>query len=70
MLVSLIWLFVGVLVGLLLSAVFVPPPRKDAQLPTPFSNSVYHTPMGCVKFRTRRVPCSDSAGSLMSSEHK
>ena len=68
--VSLIWLFVGVLVGLLLSAVFVPPPRKDAQLPTPFSNSVYHTPMGCVKFRTRRVPCSESAGSLMSSEHK
>ena len=65
--ISLSWLFAGALLGLLLTAVFVPPNRKQVKLPTPFSKDVYHTPSGCVKFTTRRVPCSeDAVGSLMS----
>ena len=69
---SIFWIFTGAIVGLLLVAVFVPPARKDMQVPTPFSKSVYRTPTGCVKFKTERVECSEEATSLnfVASSHK
>ena len=65
-------MFIGMLVGLLLTSVFSPPFRKDLDIPTPGRNDVFHTPHGCVKFRTQSVPCTDSATSLnlLATEHK
>ena len=69
---SIQWIFIGAIVGLLLVAVFAPPSRKDVQVPTPFSNAVYRTPSGCVKFKTVKVDCSDDSTSLnfLASTHK
>jgi hypothetical protein len=68
----LLWIFTGMLVGLLLVSVFTPPNRKTLELPTPNSNNIFHTPTGCIRFRTQSVQCSDSASSLnlLASQHK
>jgi len=69
---SIAWIFIGAIVGLLLSAVFAPPSRGDAQLPTPNTKKVFHTPTGCVKFKTHEVDCSRESTSLnfVASQHK
>ena len=66
------WLFIGILVGLLVVAVFIPPNQKDNQLPTPDDESEFHTKTGCVKFKAEEVPCTDDATSLnfVASQHK
>ena len=61
---SIMWMFTGILVGLLIVAVFEPPARKDMKLPTPNDKSILHTTSGCVKFTTTEVPCSNDATSL------
>lgn len=61
---SLFWMFVGAIAGLLLVSVFVPPLRKDLQVPMPHSKQVFNTPTGCVKFKAKKVPCTDNATSL------
>jgi hypothetical protein len=68
---SVTWLFVGALVGMLLVSVFVPPKRNNAQLPVPFSSSVFHTGTGCVKFKSVEVPCVGKTSSLnfVASQH-
>ena len=70
--ISLTWLFIGAIVGLLVVSVFIPPNRKVPSLPTPNSDDVYHTPTGCVKFKTEEVECMPSATSLnfIASNHK
>jgi hypothetical protein len=69
---SLQWIFVGVITGLLLVSVFAPPSRKDPRVPTPNTKEIYKTPSGCVKFQTHEVPCSREAMSLnlVASQHK
>lgn len=69
---SLFYLFVGAVVGLLLVSVFAPPLRKDLQVPMPESKQVFNTPSGCVKFKAKKVPCTDKATSLnlLASQHK
>jgi len=61
---SVFWLFVGFLVGLLVSAVFTPPLRNNPQLPTPNETGAMHTGKGCVKFTTKEVPCTAEKTSL------
>lgn len=58
------WLFVGILTGLLIVSVFVPPNQKDNQLPTPEDDSEFHTKSGCVRFKAEEVPCTPDAKSL------
>jgi hypothetical protein len=60
------------LTGLLLISVFTPPFRKNLEMPTPNSKDVFHTPHGCIRFRTQPVQCSESASSLnlLASQHK
>jgi hypothetical protein len=58
------WIAAGVIVGLLLSTVFVPPTRHVKALPTPYDHDVYHTETGCVRFEAVEVPCPDEAASL------
>lgn len=61
---SLFWIFVGALSGLLVSAVFTPPNKKDKQLPTPDDKEKFHTDNGCVKFNAEEVECTPDAKSL------
>jgi hypothetical protein len=70
--ISLLWMFVGAITGLLLVSVFRPPPHTDPGLPTPDNEEPFHTPHGCVKFDATEVECMPSASSLnfIASEHK
>ena len=69
---SLEWIFIGVVTGLLMVSVFIPPSRTEPRVPTPNTKQVYKTSSGCVKFKTHEVPCSQEAMSLnlVASQHK
>lgn len=62
--ISLLWAFAGALVGMLIVAVFSPPPRDENGVPSPESNKVFHTKTGCVKFKATEVPCDGKQTSL------
>jgi hypothetical protein len=70
--ISLTWMFIGAIIGLLVVSVFTPPNRKVPSLPTPNSDDVFYTESGCVKFKTQEVECGSSATSLnfVASQHK
>ena len=58
------WVVAGLILGLLVSAVSVPPARKVKALPQPNDSSVYHTDTGCVRFNAIEVPCTQEPDSL------
>lgn len=58
------WVAAGIIVGMLISTVFIPPTRKDVRLPQPHDANVYHTDVGCVRFESEEVPCVEGADSL------
>ena len=58
------WVTAGLIVGLLMATVFVPPTRKLKTVPAPNDSSVYHTDTGCVRFVSEEVPCVQGADSL------
>ena len=60
----LFWLFVGIVTGLLVVSVFVPPNKKNQELPTLGDNSVFHTKDGCVRFKSEEVECDGTQSSL------
>jgi hypothetical protein len=62
--IELFWVFVGILTGLMVVSIFVPPNLKDKQLPVPGDTSVFRTENGCVRFLSEEVPCSTDAKSL------
>lgn len=62
--ISLLWVFMGSLVGMLIVAVFSPPPRDEKGVPTPESKKAFHTNTGCVKFKAVEVPCNGKQTSL------
>lgn len=62
--IELRWVAGGLIVGMLLSSVFVPPTRKLKTVPSPNDSSVYHTETGCVRFVSEEVPCVQGADSL------
>ena len=62
--IELRWLVAGVIVGMLMSTVFIPPTRKLKTVPSPNDSSVYHTDTGCVRFVSEEVPCVQGADSL------
>lgn len=62
--IELRWLVAGIIVGMLLSTVFIPPTRKMKTVPSPNDSSVYHTDTGCVRFVSEEVPCVEGADSL------
>lgn len=69
---SVLWVFIGALTGLLIVSVFSPPARTDMQLPLPGETNHFRTKTGCVRFRTSEVPCTSNATSLnfIASQHK
>jgi hypothetical protein len=58
------WIVVGVIVGMLISTVIVPPSRKVKVLPSPHDSSPFHTDVGCVRFVSEEVPCTAEPESL------
>ena len=58
------WLVAGLISGLLISTVTVPPTRKKITIPQPNDSSVYHTDTGCVRFEATEVPCTQEPDSL------
>ena len=62
--ISLQWLFAGVLVGLIIVSVFDPPIRQIPAIPLPNDHSIYKTKTGCVTIKSSEVPCSADAVSL------
>jgi hypothetical protein len=61
---DLLWLVSGLIVGMLLATVFIPPTRNKKVLPSPFDPNTYHTDTGCVRFVSEEVPCTQEADSL------
>lgn len=64
--ISVLWAFVGCIIGLLIVAVFTPPIRNEEKLPLPHQKNLFYTKAGCVKFKTVEVPCTADASSLSS----
>jgi hypothetical protein len=58
------WLVAGVIVGMLIATVIVPPTRKIKILPQPYDNSTYQVDSGCVRFVSEEVPCTQEPESL------
>lgn len=64
--ISFEWMFIGALVGMLITSVFRPPPRKIPALPTPGDTEPFITSKGCVKFTSTETECTPTATSLAS----
>jgi hypothetical protein len=62
--IELRWVAAGVIVGMLISTVMIPPTRKTKTLPSPHDTSVYATETGCVRFVSEEVPCTAEPDSL------
>lgn len=62
--IQLKWIVAGLILGLLISTVTIPPTRKKVSIPQPNDSSVYHTDTGCVRFEAVEVPCGNEADSL------
>jgi hypothetical protein len=58
------WIAVGVIVGMLIGTVMVPPTRKVKVLPQPHDSSTYQVDTGCVRFVSEEVPCTAEPDSL------
>ena len=58
------WIAAGLIVGLLISTVMIPPTRKVESVPVPHDDYTYYTPTGCVRMETLEVPCSAEPDSL------
>lgn len=62
--IQLKWVVGGLIFGLLISTVIIPPTRKKVSIPQPHDSSIYHTDTGCVRFEATEVPCVEDADSL------
>lgn len=62
--IELRWVVAGVILGMLIATVIVPPTRKLKVLPQPYDNSTFHVDSGCVRFVSEEVPCTAEPDSL------
>ena len=58
------WIVGGLIVGMLISTILIPPNRTEIKVPVPNDASTYHTPTGCVRIDSTEVPCVEDADSL------
>lgn len=65
-------LFLGFLVGLVLSAIVAPPTRKQPRVPEPNDPTTYKMDTGCIRVQATEVPCTAETDSLnlLAAEHK
>uniref|UniRef100_A0A6C0M4R0 Uncharacterized protein n=1 Tax=viral metagenome TaxID=1070528 RepID=A0A6C0M4R0_9ZZZZ len=63
--IELHWVVGGLVTGLVLSTVFIPPTRIEKRVPTPTDPStVYTTDTGCVRLTPVEVPCTTEPESF------
>jgi len=62
--IELRWVVAGVIVGMLIATVIIPPTRKTKVLPQPYDDSTYRVETGCVRFVSEEVPCTAEPDSL------
>lgn len=62
--ISLPYLFMGVLAGLFVVCVFDPPMRQIPAVPLPNDDGTYRTKTGCIKIQASETPCSKNSVSL------
>jgi hypothetical protein len=62
--IELQWVVGGIIMGLLISTVLIPPTRKKATVPEPHDPNVYFTDSGCIRFVSTEVPCPAETESL------
>lgn len=55
---SLLWVFAGIVGGLLIVSVFTPPARIEKGSPEPGKENKFNTPLGCVNLVAKEVPCA------------
>ena len=60
----LLWIVAGIIVGLLIACIIVPPTRNQVAVPSPYDKDVFHTDTGCVRTHAIEVPCGAEADSL------
>jgi hypothetical protein len=58
------WIAAGVIIGMLIACIIVPPSRKEVTVPSPYDTGVFHTDTGCVRTHAIEVPCGVEADSL------
>jgi hypothetical protein len=58
------WVAAGIIAGMLISTVLIPPARKIKTLPQPHDTSTFYTDTGCVRFVSEEVPCTSENESL------
>ena len=58
------WIAAGVIVGMLIACIVVPPTRKQVAVPSPHDTDVFHTDTGCVRTNAIEVPCGEEADSF------
>lgn len=58
------WLFIGAITGLIIVSVFKPQVRDIPTIPTPSDIGLFHTKTGCINVQALEVDCSPNAVSL------
>jgi hypothetical protein len=70
--ITLLYLFGGFVLGLIITTIFKPAPRVISGVPTPDDVNIYKTTTGCVRVRSIQVPCTTDAVALniLAEQHK
>ena len=70
--ISIMWMFIGSIVGLLVVSIFNPPLRNVPQVPVPGQENFFTTKTGCIKLVSTEVPCTEKSTSLnfIAAQHK
>jgi hypothetical protein len=62
--IQIIWVAAGVILGMLISTILIPPSRKVSAVPRPNDTGLYHTDTGCVRIQSIEVPCGQESDSF------
>jgi hypothetical protein len=58
------WIAAGVIVGMLIACIVIPPTRNQVAVPSPYDTGVFHTDTGCIRTNAIEVPCGAEADSF------
>jgi hypothetical protein len=59
-----VWIIAGVIVGMLIACIVVPPTRNQVAVPSPYDKGVFHTDTGCIRTSAIEVPCGEENDSF------
>jgi hypothetical protein len=58
------WIAAGVIVGMLIACIVIPPTRTQVAVPSPHDTDIFHTDTGCIRTNAIEVPCGAEADSF------